>query len=119
MAEIKDKYGKIWVNEHEKKDGGTWYEYRLGVSKKKQDGGFINASMRVRFARSLGLPEKLPNGMEIKDYEGFLSAEEYKNREGNTVTAVIAVITKAKFPMLEEDIDVPDSFELVEEDMPF
>ena len=115
--DVSGNKAKVWVNEHQKRDGGKWYDYNVGIGKKKQDGSYINMYIRVKFAKELGLPEDIPNGMAMENYEGYMSVDDYTSRDGEVVKRPLVIITKADFPEL--DADIPDSYEQLDEDMPF
>lgn len=115
--DVSGSKAKVWVNEHQKRDGGKWYDYNVGIGKKKQDGSYVNMYIRVKFAKELELPEDIPNGTMMENYEGYMTIDDYTSREGETVKRPLVIITKANFPEL--DADIPDSYEQLDEDMPF
>ena len=114
--DVSDKNAKLWVNEHKKRDGGKWYDYSLGASRKLMEGGWANISIKAKFSKDVAVPEPLANGTKIS-YEGFMTVDIYEDRDGNEVRKPMIMITKASFPELE---DIPvDSFASMEEDIPF
>lgn len=115
--DVSGSKAKVWVNEHQKRDGGKWYDYNVGIGKKKQDGSYVNMYIRVKFAKELGLPEDIPNGTMMENYEGYMTIDDYTSREGETVKRPLVIITKADFPEL--DADIPDSYEQLDEQIPF
>lgn len=115
--DVSGNKAKVWVNEHQKRDGGKWYDYNVGIGKKKQDGSYINMYIKVKFAKELGLPEDIPNGTMMENYEGYMTINDYTSREGETVKRPLVIITKADFPEL--DADIPDSYEQLDEQIPF
>lgn len=119
--DVSGKVARVWVNEHPKRDGTKWYDYNIGIGKKNAEGRYINAYMKLKFSKDLGLPEELPNGIRMEDYEGYVSVYEYQ-KDGQLVRVPLVMITKARFPELElilELIDPPDSFEMLDEEVPF
>lgn len=107
------KKARLWVNEHKKKDGGTWTEYSIGVSKKNLDGSYINTSMKVRFGKDVNVPENLPNGYDLEEFSGFFSVDVYPDRNGVEVRKPMIIITEVP------QWDDLDSFAQAEEDVPF
>lgn len=112
--DVKGK-SKVWANEHQKRDGGVWYDYNISISKKKQDGTYTNAYMRAFFTKDANAPEPIPNGSWM-EFEGYLSVDEYESK-GMLVKKPMIMVTKAVFPDLKAD--VPDSFSQAEDDIPF
>lgn len=114
---------RVWVNERQRKDGGTWSDYSIGISKKRQDDTYATAYVKCRFTKDVRLPDVFPNGMKM-DYEGFLSVDEYTDKDGKEVKRPMIVVTKADFetalPDRSKFADVEtDSFNAAEEDIPF
>ena len=107
--EVSAKRAKIWRKDIEGKNG-TFHKYSVGVSKKTQDGKYVNAYIPVVFSKKVDAPEKIENGAVI-DFEGFMSVESYTDREGNTRNTPQIVIMSALF---EED-----GFEQAMEEIPF
>ena len=116
---ITGNYARIWVKEHQKSDGTKWHSYNIGIGKKRQNGTYVNAYMKVKFGKSVDMPSVLPNGTKIENFEGFMSVDDYIKGE-QVVKEPMLVITKAEFPDLVPDIiDVPDSFSQLDEQIPF
>lgn len=119
--EVKANNAKIWRKEIEGKNG-TFYRYSTGVSSKTQDGNYINAYIDVMFSKKSGAPEKIKNGITC-DFEGFMGAKQYKDKEGKIVTVPQIIIMWVNFQEAAEDIvteeNVEDNFEQAEEDIPF
>lgn len=123
---------RLWVNVHGLRDGRKFNTYSIGLSKKREDGTYMNSSIRAIFAKRVDVPEDVKNG-EFIAYEGFMSVEEWKDRTGKNVTSPLVIITKADFidratdeynpvndPSVEIPIDyMPDSFEYAEDEIPF
>ena len=107
--EVSAKNAKIWRKDIEGKNG-TFYRYSVSVSKKTQDGKYVNAYIPVVFSKKSDAPEKIDNGA-LCDFEGFMSVESYTDREGVTRNTPQIVIMSALF---EED-----GFEQAEDEIPF
>ena len=106
---VSEKNAKIWRKDIEGKNG-TFYRYSVSVSKKTQDGKYVNAYIPVVFSKKSDAPEKIDNGA-LCDFEGFMSVESYTDREGVTRNTPQIVIMSALF---EED-----GFEQAEDEIPF
>lgn len=122
--DVKGEDVRLWVNEHKKQDGETWYDYSVGVSKKDQDGSYTTTYLKVRFVRAVHIPENLPNGVNM-DFEGFLSVDKYTDRNGVEVKKPFIMVTKADFDIMPEpaaerytDEEV-SRFGSTEDDVPF
>lgn len=115
---------RVWVNEHQRQDGTKWLDYSLGISKKTENGDYVNAYMKVRFAKSVKVPEALQNGTKM-DYEGFITVDSYTDKDGKEVRRPMVMITKASFetepqynpPQVSEEQIA--GFSAAEEDIPF
>ena len=113
--DISGQNAKLWITEHKKRDGGTWNDYSIGINKKKQDGSYTNMYLRVKFGRDVDVPENLPNGTKI-NYEGFMSIDEYEDRDGAPIKKFMGVLTKVDFIDFAEPAD---GYSYVEEPIPF
>lgn len=113
--DVSGKNEKLWINKREKRDGGIWLEYSVGIGKRNMDGKYINAYMRVKFSKSCEVPSMLPNGVKM-NYEGFMTIDEYESR-GEQVRKPMVMITRVEFPDYEYQME--DSFSEVDEDVPF
>ena len=107
--DVSAKNAKIWRKDIEGKNG-TFHKYSVSVSKKTQDGKYVNAYIPVVFSKKADAPDKIENGA-LCDFEGFMSVESYTDREGNTRNTPQIVIMSALF---EED-----GFAQAEEEIPF
>ena len=107
--EVSAKKAKIWRKDIEGKNG-TFHKYTVSVSKKNQDGKYVNAYIPVVFSKKADAPEKIENGA-LCDFEGFMSVESYTDRDGNVRNSPQIVIMSALF---EED-----GFEQAEAEIPF
>ena len=108
--EVREKNIKIWRKDIVGKNG-TFYRYTVNVSKKTPE-GFVRAYIPVMFSKKSGAPEVIENGTVCKELEGFMSVDSYKDRDGNERNQPMIIVMSAKF----EDAD---SFEQIEEDIPF
>ena len=111
--EVSAKKAKIWRKDIEGKNG-TFHKYTVGISKKTQDGKFVNAYMPVVFSRKAEAPDEIPNGA-LCDFEGFMSVESYTDRDGNARNTPQIVIMSVEF----DDPTIGTSFEEAESDLPF
>lgn len=107
--DVSAKKTKIWRKDIEGRNG-TFYKYSVSVSRKNEEGNYINAYIPVVFSRKSNAPDVISNGA-MCDFEGFMSVESYTDKNGNTINNPQIVIMKAYF---EED-----SFAEAEEDIPF
>lgn len=118
--DVKGTNCKLWIKEHDGKDGNKWRTYSIGVSRKDMNGNYINAYQDVMFTRNAGFDEKIPNGT-VFDFEGWMSVKTRKDRDGKERNYPIITINKAKFeydPQAERE-SYRDSFETLSEDIPF
>lgn len=97
---------KIWRSDIQTEQG-EFQAYSIGVSSKNPDGTYANAYLPVRFAKASEAPEKITNGT-IADLEGFLSVR--NKRDGKNEVQLI---------VMKYTADVEDSFEQLEEEIPF
>lgn len=107
--EVSAKGAKIWRKDIEGKNG-TFHKYSVSVSKKTQDGKYVNAYIPVVFSKKADAPDKIENGA-LCDFEGFMSVESYTDRDGNTRNTPQIVIMSALFE--------GDGFEQAEAEIPF
>ena len=115
VTSVKGERVKVWRKDIEGRKG-TFYRYSVGVSKKQDDGSYVNAYIPVVFSKKSGAPEKIENGA-VCDFTGFMSVESYTDKEGKERNTPMIVIMSVKFEG-EEGTDA-DSFEQMEEDIPF
>lgn len=110
------KNAKIWRKDIEGRNG-TFHKYSVSVSKKNEDGKYVNAYIPVVFSKRANAPEVISNGAEC-DFTGFMSVEYYTDKEGRTVTTPQVVIMEATF-YDGNDKDSVDNFTAATEDFPF
>ena len=123
---ISGKNEKLWKNERQSRNGGTWFDYSIGVSRKAQNGNYVNAYMKVKFSSKLTIPNELPNGAQM-DFEGFLTPDVYTDRNGQEVKRTMIMVTNVKFHDVHGDdgydsygdYDGIDSFSPADDDIPF
>jgi len=109
---------RLWVNEHMRDDGSKWFSYSISTSSKDQEGGYINKALEVRMTRDVELPADLKNGALVT-IKGSLSNRAFTVNGDRRVEHMLWA--------REVDFDKPyeprgekaDSFEQLEEDMPF
>ena len=106
---VSEKNAKIWRKDYQGKNG-EFYKYSVGVSGKTADGKTVYAYIPIKFSKKADAPEKIENGT-LCDFEGFMSAEAYKDRDGNERRQPIIIVMSVQFD--------GDSFKQMEEDIPF
>jgi len=107
---VSEKKAKIWRKDIQGRNG-EFYRYSVGVRGKNKDGKDVNAYIPIRFSKKCDVPEKIENGATCA-IEGFMSVESYTDKDGNERNQPMIIVMSAKF----EDAD---SFEQIEEDIPF
>lgn len=115
--DVKQKKCKIWRKEVPGRNG-TFYRYSVSISSKNEDGSHDTVYLPIRFAKRANMPEKIKNGAEC-DFEGFLSVDAYTDREGNRVKSLQIIAMKAVLTDGGDPSEGADSFEQLEEDLPF
>ena len=114
--DISGKGVKIWRKDIEGRNG-TFYRYSVSVANKREDGTYASVYIPIRFAKKADMPERITNGARC-DFSGFLSVDEYADKEGNSVKVLQIIAMKASLSDDDSDEDV-DSFEQFDEDIPF
>ena len=114
VMDVIERSARIWRKDIEGKNG-TFHRYSVGVSKKTQDGKYVNAYIPIVFSKRAEAPEKIPNGAKAS-IEGFMSADSYTDRDGNTRNTPQIVVMKVEF---EDPTTGVDSFEQAEVEIPF
>jgi len=112
--DVKETKAKIWRKDFEGK-GGTFHRYSVGVSRRLEDGKWVNAYIPCVFSKKSGAPEKIENGT-ICSIEGFMSVDSYTDKDGNTRNTPQIVVMKVKF---DDPTTGVDSFEQAEDEIPF
>ena len=118
--DVSGKNCKLWIKEHEKQDGSKWCTYTIGVSRKDANGTYTNAYQDVTFTRNAGITSDVPNGV-LFDLEGWMSVRSRRDREGNSRNYPVITINRADFHYdpTPANGNYEDSFEALEEDVPF
>ncbi len=111
---VSEKNARIWRKDFEGKNG-TFHRYSVSVSKKTQDGKFVNAYIPVMFSKKADAPDVVDNGAKCS-FSGFVSVDSYTDRDGVARNVPMIVIMSVDF---EDPTTGVDSFEQAEEDMPF
>lgn len=120
MINVEAEGVRLWINEHQREDGSKWNTYSISTSSKDQEGGYINKSLEVRMRRDVQLPEDIKNGALVT-IRGSLSNRAFTGKDGERRVEHLLWAH-------EVDVDKPyeptkgepaDSFEQLEEDMPF
>ena len=118
MINVEAENVRLWINEHKRDDGSTWNSYSISTSSKDQEGGYINKSLEVRMTRDVEIPADLKNGALVT-IRGSLSNRAFTVNGDRRVEHM--------FWAREVDFEKPyepkgekaDSFEQLQEDMPF
>ena len=108
------KNAKIWRKDIEGRNG-VFYKYSVSVSKKNEEGKYVNAYIPVVFSKRSGAPEIIPNGT-VCDFKGFMSVDFYTDKAGNTVSNPQIVIMEVKFECDEDEVE---DFASTDIDIPF
>lgn len=115
--DISAKNAKIWRRDVEGKNG-TYHFYSVSVSSKREDGSWASVYMPIKFAKRANMPEKISNGAKC-DFSGFLSVDERHDKEGNTIRELQIIAMKAVLTDGGDPSEGMDSYEQLEEDLPF
>lgn len=114
MLDIRGENIKLWKNERKGKDGTPFYTYSISISSKDMDGKWINKQVKLRFPKSVHVPDDLANGAMI-DFAGFPTLDVYTGKDGNEHREVMIVAQNVRFI----DYDYGDSFAQAGDDIPF
>ena len=112
--EVSAKNAKIWRKDIAGRNG-TFYRYSVSISKKTQDGKYVNAYMPVVFSKKAEAPDEIPNGA-LCYFNGFMSVDSYTDREGITRNTPQIVVMSIEF---DDPTIGADGFEQAESDLPF
>ena len=118
MINVEAENVRLWINEHKREDGGTWNTYSISTSSKDQEGGYINKSLEVRMTREVELPADLKNGTLVT-IRGSLSNRAVTVNGYRRVEHIMWAREIDFEKPYEPKGDKADSFEQLEEDMPF
>lgn len=118
MINVEAENVRLWINEHKRDDGSTWSSYSISTSSKDQEGGYINKSLEVRMTRDVEIPVDLKNGALVT-IRGSLSNRAFTvNGERRVEHMLWAREVDFEKPY-EPKGEKADSFEQLQEDMPF
>ena len=118
MINVEAENVRLWVNEHKRDDGSTWNSYSISTSSKDQEGGYINKALEVRMTRDVVLPSDITNGALVT-IRGSLSNRAFTVNGERRVEHMLWA-REVEFEKLHEPKgEKADSFEQLEEDMPF
>jgi len=101
----------IFRNEHESPNG-KWYTYATTVSKKRDDGTYVNKSKPVKFRKGVVLENKT----RIDILDSFLTVREYE-ADGRTQT--IEELVVLDFKVVDGGTDTAGFSALSMDDVPF
>lgn len=107
--DITENRAKIWRRDFQGKNG-EFYRYSVSISKKNEDGKYVNAYLPIKFSKKADAPEKIENGT-VCAIKGFMSVDTYKDKDGNERNQPMIVVMSAEFD--------GDSFSEAEDDIPF
>ncbi|MCQ2087666.1 MAG: hypothetical protein MJZ37_06330 [Bacilli bacterium] len=106
---------KVWVSERQGSTG-TFKSYSVGVSKKKEDGSYVNGYMPARFKKGV----ELENGTNIDIKNGFVTLEVYNNKESKEVKTPSLMIIEFETEGTPVNVEPNwDSFNVGGDDLPF
>ncbi len=118
MINVEAENVRLWINEHKRDDGSSWNTYSISTSSKDQEGGYINKSLEVRMTREVELPADLKNGTLVT-IRGSLSNRAFTVNGDRRVEHMLWAREVDFEKPYEPKGDKADSFEQLEEDMPF
>ena len=118
MINVEAENVRLWVNEHTRDDGSTWNSYSISTSSKDQEGGYINKSLEVRMTRDVEIPADLKNGALVT-IRGSLSNRTFTVNGDRRVEHMLWAREIDFEKPYEPKGEKADSFEQLEEDVPF
>ena len=120
MLDINFENVRLWVNVHQRPDGSKWNTYAVSTSSKNEAGDYVNKSLKVKMTKNVQIPEDIING-EMVTIRGFLSNETYMDKNGERRIEHIAVAQEVDFESRKapRKSESADSFDALEEDLPF
>ena len=102
---------KLWVNEHDSSKG-KWKSYSISISKKDESGNWLNKPVKLYIKKDIEVPDGLKSG-DLIDFEGFPTLDVYRGKDGQEHREIMIVAQKVNFKRYD------DSFEQLDEDLPF
>lgn len=118
MINVEAENVRLWINEHTRDDGSKWFSYSISTSSKDQEGGYINKALEVRMTRDVELPADLKNGALVT-IKGSLSNRAFTVNGDRRVEHMLWAREVYVAQQHEPKGEKADSFEKLEEDMPF
>lgn len=111
---------RLWVNGHQRPDGSKWNTYAISTSSKTEAGDFVNKSLKVKMTRDVQIPADIANG-EVVTIRGSLSNETFMDKNGEKRVEHILWAREVDFMnrLAAHDSEPADTFNAMEEDMPF
>lgn len=119
MLDIIGKNVKVWVNEHEGRNG-KFQTYTVSISRKDAEGKYINKPVKFYIGKTAWKPDWVTNGSVI-DFKGFPTLDIYTDKEGNERKEVAIYASEIIWDRQTTEWGKPseDSFEEAEEEIPF
>lgn len=121
MINVEAENVRLWINEHERDDGSKWRTYSISTSSKDPaSGDYINKGLEVKLRREVNVPEDTKNGA-LCTINGSLSNKVFTDKNGEKRVEHIMWAHEIIFDkgLPEPRGESADSFEQLEEDMPF
>lgn len=120
MINVEAENVRLWVNAHERPDGTKWYTYSISTSSKNEAGDYVNKSLKVKMTRDVQIPTDIANG-ELVTIRGSLSNETFMDRNGEKRVEHLLWAREVDFEnrQLPRESEPADSYEALEEDLPF
>lgn len=121
MINVEAENVRLWVNPHERPDGSKWNTYAISTSSKTEQGDYVNKSLKVKMTRDVVIPEDIQNG-QLVTIRGSLSNETFMNKNGEKRIEHILWAREVEFEGGQRPLpksEPADSFEAMEEDIPF
>ncbi len=119
MINVEAENVRLWINEHTKNDGSKWFSYSISTSSKDQEGGYINKALEVKMTRDVEIPSDLTNGALVT-IRGSLSNRAFPGADGKRRVEHLLWARELEYDKPHEPSgEKADSFEQLEEDMPF
>ena len=118
MINVEAENVRLWINEHKRDDGSTWNSYSISTSSKDMEGGYINKSLELRMTRDVEIPADLKNGALVT-IRGSLSNRAFTVNGDRRVEHMLWAREVDFEKPYEPKGEKADSFEQLQEDMPF
>lgn len=120
MIEVNAENVRLWVNAHQRPDGSKWNTYAISTSSKNEAGEYVNKSLKVKMTRDVQIPADIANG-ELVTIRGSLSNETFMDKNGEKRVEHLLWAREVDFMnrLGSRDSEPADSFDALEEDMPF